>query len=61
MTLVAVFPAPTAWASRARPSVRMRATAARWWVRGVKLPARPGRVRWLPSCAGSTVEEDSSL
>jgi hypothetical protein len=47
MTIVAVLPAPTAWASRARPSVRMRATAARWWWRGVKVPARPGRVRWL--------------
>src|SRR3546814_310552 len=34
MTMVAVLPAPTAWASKARPSVRMRATAARWWVRG---------------------------
>lgn len=32
--MVAVLPAPTAWASSARPSVRIRATAARWWWRG---------------------------
>ena len=49
MTIVAVLPAPTSWASSAEGSARMRATASRWWARGVKVSARPGRVRWEPS------------
>ena len=47
--IVAVFPAPTWWKSPTDGSARIRATAARWWACGVKLDARPGRVRRVPS------------
>ena len=49
MTISAVLPAPTSWASSTDGSETMRATAAVWCSRGVKVTVRPGSCICAPS------------